>query len=297
MDVSFELYKIFYHCGKNLNYSLTAKELYVSQSSISQSIRTLEKQLNTKLFFRSGKGVSLTEEGKNLFYHIEKAYNIIKIGEKNLENLLSLELGTIKIGASDTVCKYFILPQIKEFHKNYPKVNITINNRPSSISLEMIEKGLLDVGIININPNIYSQVYEIIKFNSFQSVFIASPEDFGYLKNKKISLKELEGLPAIFLEKNSTTRKIFDSFIEELGINIVPEFEFGSMDLIIEMTKNNMGIGIVPEVVAAPFIKSGDVFKINIIEKLPEIDIGIVYNKSVPLSIATEKFIEILKKR
>jgi len=69
------------------------------------------------------------------------------------------------------------------------------------------------------------------------------------------------------------------------------------MDLIIEMTKNNMGIGIVPEVVATPFIKSGDVFKINIAEKLPEIDIGIVYNKSVPLSIATEKFIEILKKR
>lgn len=295
MDISFELYKVFYHCGKNLNYSLTAKELYVSQSSISQSIRTLEKQLNTKLFFRSGKGVSLTEEGKNLFHHIEKAYNIIKIGEKNLENLLSLELGTIKIGASDTICKYFILPQIKEFHRKYPKVNITINNRPSSISLEMIEKGLLDVGIININPSIYNPAYEIIKFNSFKSAFIASKEGFSHLQGKKISLKDLENLPAIFLEKNSTTRRIFDAFIEELGINIVPEFEFGSMDLIIEMTKNNMGIGIVPEVVAEPSIRSGEVFKIEIEEALPEIDIGIVYNKSIPLSIATEKFIEILK--
>lgn len=294
MNVNFELYKVFYYAAKHLNYSNAAKELFVSQSSISQNIRSLEGELGVKLFFRAGKGVHLTEEGKLLYKYIEKAFHIIKSGEKNLESLNSLESGTVKIGASDTICRYFLFDALKEFHALYPKVNITINNRPSSISLDMVNKGLMDVGIININPQYKSTGYDIIKFKSFSSVFIASEEGFGHLKNKVLSLKELADLPIISLEKNSTTRRILDAFLSERDLGISPEFEFGSMDLILEMTKLKVGIGFVAEP-AADSVLSDGVFKLKLKEELPTIDIGIVVNNSIPQTIATRTFIDLLK--
>ncbi len=229
-----------------------------------------------------------------LFGYIEKAFNIIKAGEKNLESLNSLETGTIKIGASDTICKYFLFDALKEFHALYPKVNITINNRPSSTSLSMVNKGLMDVGIINIDPSIKNDGTNIFKFKSFNSVFIASEERFGHLKGKILSLKELAELPLISLEKDSTTRKILDKFLEERALGIRPEFEFGSMDLILEMTKLNVGIGFVAEPAADSIINQG-VFKITLKETLPLIDIGIVYNNSIPQTIATRTFIDLLR--
>lgn len=294
MNVNFELYKIFYYAAKHLNYSNAAKELYVTQSSISQNIRSLEEQLGAKLFYRAGKGVHLTEEGKLLYGYIEKAFHIIKTGEKNIESLNSLESGTVRIGASDTICKYFLFDALKEFHALYPKVNITINNRPSSISLDMVNKGLMDVGIININPQVKGSGYNIIKFKSFNSVFIASEERFGHLKGRVLSLEELADLPLISLEKSSTTRRIVDKFLKERDLSIMPEFEFGSMDLILEMTKLNVGVGFVAEPAADSILDQG-VFKIDLKEKLPSIDIGIVYNNSIPQTIATKTFIDLLK--
>jgi len=293
MNVNFELYKIFYYAAKNLNYSNAAKELYVSQSSISQNIKSLEAQLGSKLFYRAGKGVHLTEEGKLLFSYIEKAFHIIKSGEKNMESLNSLETGTIRIGASDTICKYFLFDALKEFHTLYPKVNITINNRPSSLSLNMVNKGLMDVGIININPDVSNPGTDILKFKSFNSVFIASEERFGYLKGKILSLEELANLPLISLEKDSTTRRILDKFLKERQLGIHPEFEFGSMDLILEMTKLNVGVGFVAEPAADSILDEG-VFKLHLKESLPSIDIGIVYNNSIPQTIATKTFINLL---
>ena len=84
MNVNFELYKVFYFCAKNSNFSKAAKELFVTQSSVSQSIKKLENEMNIKLFYRTGKNISLSKEGEILFMHIEKAYNIIKgpIGRK-----------------------------------------------------------------------------------------------------------------------------------------------------------------------------------------------------------------------
>ena len=76
MNINFEFYKVFYHCAKNLNFSKAAEELFVTQSSVSQAIKKLEKQMNVKLFHRTGKNISLTKEGDLLFTYIEKAFNM-----------------------------------------------------------------------------------------------------------------------------------------------------------------------------------------------------------------------------
>lgn len=78
IDINYELYKVFYHVASTLNFSEASKQLYISQSAVSQSIKTLERKLDQTLFIRSTKKVQLTPEGEILMRHVEPAMNLIQ---------------------------------------------------------------------------------------------------------------------------------------------------------------------------------------------------------------------------
>ena len=109
MDINYELYKVFYYVADTLSFSEASKKLFISQSAVSQSIKTLEKKMNQTLFIRNTKKVQLTPEGEILLRHIEPAINLINRGESQLLEASSTG-GQIRIGASDTICRYFLVP-------------------------------------------------------------------------------------------------------------------------------------------------------------------------------------------
>ena len=119
MDINYELYKVFYYVATTLSFSEAASQLYISQSAVSQSIKTLEKKLDQTLFIRSTKRVQLTPEGEILLRHVEPAINLIKRGETNLTEA-NTSGGQLRIGASDTICRYFLVPYLEKFHKEFP---------------------------------------------------------------------------------------------------------------------------------------------------------------------------------
>ena len=119
MDINHELYKVFYHVAKTLSFSEASKELFISQSAVSQSIKVLEKRLGQKLFVRSTKRVRLTKEGEILFNHVEPAINLINLGETRILESKSLNGGQLSIGASDTICRYFLKPMLKESERTH----------------------------------------------------------------------------------------------------------------------------------------------------------------------------------
>ena len=115
MDVNYELYKVFYYVASTLSFSEAASQLFISQSAVSQSIKTLEKKLNQTLFIRSTKKVQLTPEGEILLRHIEPAVHLIGRGEAQLMDT-SAGGGQLRIGASDTICRYFLVPYLEKYH-------------------------------------------------------------------------------------------------------------------------------------------------------------------------------------
>ena len=117
MDINYELYKVFYHVAASLSFSEASKKLFISQSAVSQSIKTLERKLDQPLFIRSTKRVQLTPAGELLFKHIEPAINLICRGEHQLVDSNTLGLSQLHIGASDTICRYFLVPYLKQFHQ------------------------------------------------------------------------------------------------------------------------------------------------------------------------------------
>ena len=124
MDINYELYKVFYHVASSLSFSEASKQLFISQSAVSQSIKVLEKKLGITLFIRSTKRVQLTPEGEILFRYVEPAVNLIQRGEAQIMESSALGGGQIRIGASDTICRYFLVPYLNRFHREHAGVHI-----------------------------------------------------------------------------------------------------------------------------------------------------------------------------
>jgi len=143
MDINYELYKVFYHVATTLSFSEASKQLFISQSAVSQSIKVLEKKLNQTLFVRSTKKVQLTPEGDILLKHIEPAINLIQKGENQLLEANTLNGGQLRIGASDTICRYYLVPYLNKFHKTYPNVHIKVTNQTSINALIFWKAGRL----------------------------------------------------------------------------------------------------------------------------------------------------------
>ena len=140
MDINFELYKVFYYVAVSLNFSEASKQLYISQSAVSQSIKSLEKKLGQELFIRSTKKVRLTPAGQVLLKHIEPAVNLINRGESQLLDSESLGLGVLHISASDTICRYFLVPYLQKFHQKFPNVPIKVTNATSLSCADLLHQ-------------------------------------------------------------------------------------------------------------------------------------------------------------
>jgi len=292
MDINFELYKVFYYVAHKKSFSAAAKKLFISQSAVSQAIRQLEQKLDCSLFFRNTKRVKLTHEGQALFNYIEQAFNFIKSGEKMLLDMNSLVSGEIKIGASDTISKYYLMPFFKIFNEKYPGIKIKVTNRTSSKCIELLKNGSVDFSVVNIPiTNEFSQL-EFKKTRAVQDVFVAG-SSYSHLKNKELHLKDLEQLPLLVLEKNTITREYFDSMLRSYDVEISPDVELGSIDVLVDMARIGLGIAFVPDFCAKAAAES-DIFMLDIKEEVPQRYMGVVTHKNIPLSVAASKFLEML---
>lgn len=291
MDVNYELYKVFYYVAKHLSFSAASKDLFISQSAISQSIRTLEKKLDILLFVRNTKKVALTYEGQLLFSHIEPAINLIKNGQTSILEIQTLSQGKLHIGANDTICRYYLVEYLKTFHEVYPKINIQVTNRTSIDCIDLLTQGIVDLIIINLPNNHINNNMTILPVKDFSDVFVAN-NDYAHLNHTQLSLNNLIDFPILMLEKNTSTSEYIYKLFKEKGLDIQPAIELGNIDLLIDLAKIGLGISFVPNYCLNQ--KETELFTLALKENLPERQLGIVTNKKVPLSISSQKFIEML---
>ncbi|MDP4181171.1 MAG: LysR family transcriptional regulator [Bacillota bacterium] len=292
MDINFELYKIFYHTAKSENFSDASRKLFISQSAVSQSIKSLENKLSVKLFIRKSRQVALTAEGLLLLTHVEQAYNFIKTAENKIMEIQNMDAGEIRIGASDTVCRYHLAPYLEKFNKIYPKIKLHVINRTSSQILNLLNNGLIDLGIVTLP--VYDENISVEEFISVQDIFIASYK-YRELYGRTIDLTDLSSYPLLMLEKNSSTRRNIDNYFNDMGINATPEIELESVDLLVDFAKIGLGIACVVKESAFESIQKNEIFQVNTSKDLAKRTLGIITNKAVPLSKASSRFIDLIR--
>ena len=291
MDINYELYKVLYHVAITLSFSEASKQLFISQSAVSQSIKVLEKKLNQKLFIRSTKRVQLTPEGEILFKHIEPAMNLIKQGENQLLEAHTLNGGQLRIGASDTICRYYLVPYLNQFHKQFPHVHIKVTNQTSIACASLLEHGQVDFIVVNYPNSALSSTHIPRVINEFHDVFVANRQYFP-LDGREVSLASLQKYPILMLDRKSTTSEFLHAMFQRSHLDLVPEIELSSNDLLIDLARIGLGIAFVPDFCIPTDDK--DLFVVKLKEELPKRQMVVAYNERMPISQTAKQFMSML---
>ncbi|MBY0097533.1 LysR family transcriptional regulator [Mesobacillus maritimus] len=288
MKGKLDLYRVFNVVSQKNSFSKAAEELFMTQSAVSQSILKLEKELDIQLFYRTSKGVVLTNEGKILNDYVNSALGIIQAAEDKLLDFKMLKNGELRIGVGDTISRYFLLPYLEDFRFKYPGIKLKILNGTTSEIVTFIKSGAADVGICNLP--IHDEHLEITPCMEIHDIFVCGTK-YKKITAKPVRLERLMELPLIFLEKKTISRMYVERFIKKKGLQVSPVFELGSYDLVMDFAKNNLGISCVVKEFAEEYLSKGLLYEVVLEEEIPSRSIGIVSLKSVPLSRAAEKFV------
>ncbi|MBS4196247.1 LysR family transcriptional regulator [Lederbergia citri] len=294
MASKLDLYKIFCVVSKRKSFSQAAKELYMTQPAVSQAIMQLERELDTRLFNRTPKGVTLTDEGAILFEYANSAINLIDAGEEKLLEFKNLTAGELKIGVGDTISRHFLLPYLEAFHNHYPNIKFKMVNGTTTEICSLLKSGEVDIGVCNFP--LEDSALELRPCIDIHDIFVCG-EKFKYLLSKPISMEDLVKLPLIMLERKSNSRNYVEEYLISIGIKVSPEFELGSHDLLLEFAKINLGIACVTKEFSQEDLNKGQLWEVPVKEELPSRSIGVCYLKSVPLSPASTKFIKIIERQ
>ena len=290
MDIDLELYRVFREVAKAGNISKAAEKLFVSQSAVSQAIKQLETKVGGKLFDRSVRGVKLTVEGIELFSHIDSAIQVIENAQNKLVELKELNSGSIKIGASDTICSIFLLPVLERFNNKHPEIRMSVTNRVTQESIELLKNATVDIAFVNL-PVEKDASLDITPVKEIHDCFVVGGK-YGHLADKKMHLKDLEKYPVLTLEKASNTRKQMDAYLANAGVELQPVIELGSLALLSGFAKIGLGIAATIKEEAQDMLDRHELRELLFYEDLPRRDIGLIRMKNVNLSFAAKAFVE-----
>ena len=227
MQENLSLYHIFYTVSRTGNISSAAKELYISQPAISRAIKKLENNLDTTLFKRSSRGVALTPDGRILYEKVKGAFDLLSEGEDSILHNRSREIPRLRIGASTTLCKYVLMPRLKDFIAANPQIRITISCQSTYQTLKLLEEDKIDIGLIG-RPQKLSG-YEFLPLLQIQDTFVATHQ---YLENQH------QLFPSEPLQHTAT-------MLHEHQMQLDHILEVSSMDLLIQFAQVGLGIACV----------------------------------------------------
>lgn len=293
MAVNFELYRTFYFVAKHKNITAAAKSLYVTQPTVTHAIQLLERELGCTLFLRSQKGVTLTPEAKILFDHVSAAYEHFMEAEERLNALKELSTGTLSIGASETTLHNYLIPYLVRYRKTFPQIHLRISNSNTPETINAIRSGTLDVAVLVMPKGDQTPELDVTHLSGFTDIIVAN-NDYKELKGRLVSLKELLSYPLVCMGNGTVTRDYLNQLFADHHLELKPDIELATSDLIVPMVLNRLGIGFVPETFADNYLADNSLFQINLKEKLPKREICLISKPDAPLSIAAENFKKML---
>ena len=292
MSVKLELYRVFKEVAEVGNITAAAQALYISQSAVSQSIKQLENDLQTRLFSRNSRGVTLTAEGKMLYEYVRSAMGLLETGEEKLSQTRELQMGQLVIGASDTVTSQFLLPYLDGFHREHPAIHIQIISGRSHKVLGLLRSGKVDIAFASTPTDMTSlDAYPCFPTHS---IFVAGndyPCDFDHV----YSLEEISAFPLILLERKASSRVFLEQYFLKRGVTLTPEIELSSRSLLVDMAAIGLGVAGVTEEFVRRDLEQGSIRVLKTDFEIPSRTVDMCTLREVSPTAAASRFIEMVQ--
>ena len=291
MSVKLELYRVFKEVAETGNISVAAKNLYISQSAVSQSVKQLESALQARLFARSPRGVSLTSEGQMLYQYVRSALGLLATGEDKLSQAQQLLLGTLVIGASDTVTSQFLVPYLDDFHRLHPGIRLKIVSGRSAKVLSMLKSGAVDIAFASSPADSAVESWPCF---ATHSAFVAGSGydcDFDHVYTRR----EIADFPLILLERKASSRVFLEQEFLKHGVTLSPEIELSSRSLLVSLAHIGLGVAGVTLEFVQKALESGDIRALKTDFTIPARSVDMCTLRDVTPTAAAAAFMEMVR--
>ncbi|MDE5679251.1 MAG: substrate-binding domain-containing protein, partial [Lachnospiraceae bacterium] len=205
----------------------------------------------------------------------------------------SLRYGTVEIGVTETALHLFLIKKLRGFKTKYPAMRIRIHNHSTPEILKQLISGRLDFAVITMPFELPKTVISE-KVLDFEEILVGGTQ-YKELCREPLELEEIKKYPWIGLGIGSATHELYRNFFIEHKIDIEPDMEVATSDLMLPLIESNLGIGFVAEQLAQPLLAEKKLVRIPINCMLPRRSIQLVTDKERGKSLAADTFYKYLK--
>ena len=223
------------------SFTQTARELFLTQSAVSHSMKALETDVGCRLLDRLGKKVLLTQAGEQLLVHAERVLQEMASARSGIERLGKWGVGRLRIVAPAALCAYLLPAVLREFKESFPQSLISVEAGDSASAVAMIESNRADLAL-TLEPK-SEERFQFVPLFSDELSFIASPKH-PWARSGSVPRGEISRQSVVVYGKRSLTWRILDAYFREEGIVLNTVIEMGSFEALKELAKLNLGVGI-----------------------------------------------------
>ncbi|MCD9185397.1 MAG: LysR family transcriptional regulator [Pyrinomonadaceae bacterium] len=289
-----ETLKVFCDLVDLQSFSLAAERNFITQSAVSQQIRTLEEKFKRRLLerVRGRREVRLTVAGEVFYREAKNVLDSYDQLNESMRGLVGKIGGTVKVATVYSVGLHELPPKVREFMSKFPSAKIDLEYSRTTRVVRDVLNGTVELGVVAFpEPR---RGLTIVQMLSDRLVLICSPEH-EFSRKDKIKAKELNGKDFVLFERDIPTRKATDKILKSNGVDVRKVAEFDNIETIKRAVEVNFGLAIVPHPSVMDEERNGQLHVIKLAEKEWVRPVGVIYRNDRNLSLAAKKFVQLLE--
>jgi DNA-binding transcriptional LysR family regulator len=286
--------RTFVSLARTGSFTATAKEVFITQSAVSHSMKALEDELGCRLLNRVGKKTTLTLEGEHLLQHAKKILADMSAARSSIEKIGKWGETRLRIGATLSACQHLLPGVLREFKKSHPKCRVTLEAADSGALAEALNEQRIDLAI-SLGPN-RAPTLEFVKLFEDELMFIVDPKhpwvEAGGVARPEIPLQNF-----ILYSRASQTFRAVESYFRSEDITLNTTMEVGSIETIKELIKIGLGISVLATWIARSELRDGSLVALPLGRRKLRREWGILHWRERAMSLVESEFMKLCRAR
>ena len=289
-----ETLQVFCDLVESGSFSAAAAQNFITQSAVSQQLRTLESKYHCKLLERGRSGAKPTPAGEILYRASREILERYREIDTQLQEVANVVSGALRVAIVYSVGLHELPLYLKEYLREYPQVNVHVEYaRPNKIYDDTVG-GRVDLGIVAY-PAKHPQV-TVLPFREDRLVVVVPPSH-PMAQLRKVTLTRLDGEAFVAYERDIATRKAIDQLLRDRNVSVRYVGEYDNIETIKRAVEIGQGISIVPLASVQYEIELGLLKVVHLSDETIMRPLGIIHKKGRHLSPAAVKFIDVLRRK
>jgi DNA-binding transcriptional LysR family regulator len=284
--------RTFVSLARTGSFTATAKEVFITQSAVSHSMRALESELGCRLLNRVGKRTTLTLEGEQLLRYANRIIADMNAARESLDQLGKWGETRLRVGATLSACQYLLPGVLREFKKTHPKCRITLEPGDTPALIEAVRDQRLDLALA-LAPQ-REPALDFQRLFTDELMFIVAPQH-PWVEAGGVARPEISRQSFILYSRNSQTFRTVENYFRDEGVVLNPAMELGSIDTIKELVKIGLGISVLATWIASEELKTGSLVALPLGRRKLRREWGILHGKDRTLSLVEAEFVRLCR--